>query len=126
MRYLSALLVIAIAACGDSSGPGENPNFAIINRSGEPATLVLHQADFTGGVWVPRPDTAYLLTIQPTVCTDVLLNVPNVSGQITTPSDTFALAAFALDQASTTTISVEPGAVVQKTRARGLGCNPVP
>jgi len=128
MRYLSVLLLVAFAACSDSSGLAKTgTNFSVTNRSSDPATIVLHQTDWNGTTWVDRPDTAYLLTVQPSVCTDVLLNLDGVAGSVTVPDSTLPLSVFWLAESNTWTVTVlvESGPVVHRaSRLRGEGCAP--
>lgn len=130
MKRLSWLLLALALACSDSSGPSNTgPNFAVRNRGSEPATVVLHHADWDtiAAVWTERPDTAYLLTVQPGVCTDVVLDLAAVSGAVTVADSTLTLSVFWLAATNTwtATVFVESGPdVIRSTRSRGAGCTP--
>lgn len=124
MRYIFVLVVL-LAACGDSNGPSTSgSNFSITNRSADPATVVLHQNTWDGASWTELPDTAFLLTVQPGVCTDTSLNLEAVTGSIETPDTTFTLDRFGLYDVNawTVTVVVDDGAVARAARSRGEGC----
>ena len=129
MKWSTAAALVFMLACGkDSSGPA-GTNFAIMNRSSDPATVILHLTDWdaVSAAWTERTDTAYLLTIQPGVCTDELLDLPAVSGQVITATDTLSLSVFSLSatNAWTVTLHVQSNSVVDRAaRLRGQGCVP--
>lgn len=129
MRYLSVLLLVLFTACGDANAPRTGPNFAVINQSADPATVVLHQTDWDaiGQVWVERSDTAFALTVQPGVRTCETLNLDAVSGVVTLPIDTFALSVFTLAESNQWTVNVVIGdgpTVARSASGRGEGCLP--
>ena len=130
MRVLSAALLVLVAACGDSTGlPTTGTNFAVINRSDAPATVVLHQTDWDAlaQTWTERAETAFVLTVQPTVWTCTTLDLDAVSGSVTLPADTAVLTPFWLAESNQWTVTVVIGAdssVNRAARLRGEGCLP--
>lgn len=127
MKRLAPLLFLFALACDNSNGPGTTgTNFSITNRSATPATVVLHPNDWDGQSWTERADTAFLLTVQPGVCTDTTLELAAVSGLVETPDTTFTLDVFGLYGSNTwtATVIVNDAEVLRAARARGQGCVP--
>lgn len=121
-----ALILLVVAACGESTGLSTaGTNFSVTNRSGDPATVVLYQNDWDAlnQAWIENPTPAYSITVQPGVCTDVLLDFQFVTGVVALPAGTVSLSVFGLAQTNTwTTTIIIDGGVHRSARLRGDGC----